>query len=239
MIVKVTSYIRPGKHAKANAKAALRYITHRPNAEGERVTRALFGPDGPMAKYHGYGLIDRAKRGSFYYRTVFSPDPALEDEFKDLNLWEMTQAAVAYLRQTLGKDIQFFAASHEDQTDIRHVNAVIIVPGKLSKKDFKRSPTLLKMAAEAYIKEQRGQLTPAEAIAEPAPSSTVPHTAPNAITAAYLREDDTYSGARPEPPVQGRNHHPVRPAGRRWPSGGWKWTPTTARIVALTMHPPV
>jgi hypothetical protein len=47
-------------------------------------------------------------------------------------------------------------AAHEDQTDIRHVNAVIIVPGRLSRKDFKRFPTLLKTAAEQYIKEQRG-----------------------------------------------------------------------------------
>src|SRR3954454_23096861 len=102
MVVKVTSYIRPGKQAKAKAKATLRYITHRPNAEGERVTRALFGPDSPMAKYHGYNLIDRLPKGSFYYRTVFSPDPALMREFGDLQLWEITQAAVAYLRKTLG-----------------------------------------------------------------------------------------------------------------------------------------
>src|SRR5690242_16183726 len=106
MVVKVTSYIRPGKNAKPKAKASLRYVTHRPNAEEERVTRALFGPDGPYAKYQIYAFIDRTPKGSFYYRTTFSPDPKLEDEFKDLNLWEMTQAAVEYLRKVLGKDIQ-------------------------------------------------------------------------------------------------------------------------------------
>src|SRR4051812_17383767 len=200
MVVKVTSYIRPGKHAKAKAKATLRYITHRPNAEGERVTRALFGADGPMAKYHGYDLIDGTKKGSFYYRTVFSPDPALEDEFKDLNLWEMTQAAVEYLRKTLGKDIQFFAAAHEDQTDIRHVNAVIIVPGRLSKRDFKRFPTLLKPAAELYVKEQRGEWAPEAAMEESARPPAMPHTAPLAVPAAFFREDDDYASGKPEPP---------------------------------------
>jgi hypothetical protein len=153
-----------------------------------------------MAKYHGYNLIDRLPKGSFYYRTVFSPDPALMREFGDLQLWEITQAAVAYLRKTLGKDIQFFAAAHEDQTDIRHVNAVIIVPGKLSKKDFKRFPSLLKTAAEQYIKEQRGELAPMAAIVEPALLLKVPHTASNAIAAAFLRDEDANIDARPEPP---------------------------------------
>jgi hypothetical protein len=200
MIVKVTSYIRPGKAAKPRAKATLRYVTHRPNAEGERVTRALFGADGPYAKDQVYTLIDRSPKGSFYYRTVFSPDPALEDEFKNLNLWEMTQAAVEYLRKVLGKDIQFFAAAHEDQTDIRHVNAVIIVPGRLSKKDFKRFPTLLKTAAEQYIKEQRGELTPAADLQQPDPPPMVPETASHAIAADISKEDDISLGGRPEPP---------------------------------------
>jgi len=200
MIVKVTSYIRPGKTAKARAKAALRYITHRPNAEGDRVTRALFGADGPYAKSQVYDLIDRLPKGSFYYRTTFSPDPELEDAGKDLDLWEMTQAAVAHLKKTLGRDIQFFAAAHEDQTDIRHVNAVIIVPGKLSKKDFTRLPTLLKDAAQQYIKEQRGELIPEAAVEEPAPPPTTPKTAPHTLPPAYFQEDAVLASASPQPP---------------------------------------
>src|SRR3954471_9229237 len=118
MVVKVTSYTRIRKAAKAT----IRYIQHRPNEEGQRVIRALFGEDGPMERHHAYWLIDHMKKGSVFYRVAFSPDPKREDTYKDLDLWGMTQVAVQYLREKLGKDIQFVATVHDDQTDIRHVN---------------------------------------------------------------------------------------------------------------------
>jgi hypothetical protein len=49
------------------------------------------------------------------------------------------------------------------------------------KKDFKRFPTLLKDAAEQYIKEQRGELLPEAAVEEPAPPPPLPQTAPHAL----------------------------------------------------------
>src|SRR3712207_6657093 len=119
MIVKITSYTRVRRAVKATA----RYIKHRLNREGERVTRPLFGPDGPMEKYHVYDMVDSAPRGTVFYRAAFSPDPLREDTNKDLDLTWMTQVSMLYLREKLGKDIQFFAAVHGDQSDIRHVNA--------------------------------------------------------------------------------------------------------------------
>src|SRR4051794_22850968 len=121
MIVKVTSYTR----IKKAAKATVRYIMHRPNDQGKRVTRALFGADGPMEKYHAYWMIDGMRRGSVFYRVAISPDPRKEDTNKGLDLWGMTQVAMQYLKDTLGKDIQFLATVHDDQTNIRHVNAIV------------------------------------------------------------------------------------------------------------------
>src|SRR5215212_9090550 len=99
MIVKVTSYTRVRKAAKAT----IRYIMHRPNEEGERVTRGLFGSDGPMERYHGYWMIDDARKGSIFYRVALSPDPVKEDANKDLDLEWMTLVAMRYMKEKLGE----------------------------------------------------------------------------------------------------------------------------------------
>src|SRR5215213_10684940 len=114
MIVKVTSWTR----IRNAAKATIRYIMHRPDREGERATRTLFGTDGPMEKYHGYDMVDGAKKGTMFYRIVISPDPKKQDTYKDLDLWLLTQNAMAYLKEHFPKDIQFLAAAHDDQTDV-------------------------------------------------------------------------------------------------------------------------
>jgi hypothetical protein len=41
------------------AKAAIRYIEHRPGKEGERVKRGLFGSDGRIERGEAYRMIDR------------------------------------------------------------------------------------------------------------------------------------------------------------------------------------
>ena len=91
MIVKVTSYTKIRKAAKAT----VRYIMHRPNREGSRAARDLFGIDGFMEKYHAYALIDGAQKGSVFYRVAFSPDPSKEDTFKDLDLVWLTRPPYA------------------------------------------------------------------------------------------------------------------------------------------------
>src|SRR4051812_3205741 len=155
MVVKVTSYTRIRKAIKAT----IRYIMHRPDMEGERAHRTLFGADGPMEKYHGYRMVDAAKKGTVFYRTAISPDPRM-DINQDLGLWKLTQVAMAYLSEKLGKDIQFFAAAHEDQSPVRHVNAVVLVPGRLTREEFRKLPKLIRQAAWAEAKLQRRMLDP-------------------------------------------------------------------------------
>src|SRR3954464_3676424 len=135
MIVKVTSYTK----IRRAAKATIRYIMHRPNERGERVTRGLFGSDGPMERYHGYWTIDDAPKGSIFYRVAFSPDPVKEDANKDLDLEWMTLVAMRYMKEKLGKDAQFVAAIHDDQTEIRHVNALSLCLEGYQKRSFESS----------------------------------------------------------------------------------------------------
>lgn len=156
MIVKVTSWTR----VRAAAKATIRYLMHRPDRNGERASRALFGVDGPMEKYHGYRMIDAAGRKSVFFRLTLSPDPAREDTRKDLDLWALTQAAMAHLNAQLGTAIQFLAVAHEDQTDNRHVNALVLVAHKLTKAQFRTLPKLLRHAARDAAMLQRALLDP-------------------------------------------------------------------------------
>src|SRR3954452_22065722 len=90
MIVKVTSYTKIRKAAKAT----IRYIMHRPDREGERKSRSLFGEDGLIDKSLAYDLIDEAIKGSVFLRGAISPDPAKEGANKDPDLnWLPPQAS--------------------------------------------------------------------------------------------------------------------------------------------------
>ena len=82
-----TKYVR----GKARIKAHLRYITHRRGMEGERMSRPLFGPDGPLSKLQIYDMIDATGRGVVFHKFVFNFHPVKEDTRKDLNLWEITK----------------------------------------------------------------------------------------------------------------------------------------------------
>jgi hypothetical protein len=156
MIVKVTSYTRSRKAAKAS----IRYISHRPNMDKKRVSRPLFDFEDILEKCEIYEMIDLAPKGSVFYRVAISPDPAKEDTYKDLDLRWLTQVSMQYLKSKLGKDIQFVASEHNDQSPIRHVNALLIVPGKLTKKEFRALPSHLRRAARAEAQLQRERLDP-------------------------------------------------------------------------------
>ena len=160
MIVKITSYTR----IRRAAKATIRYIMHRPDREGERKSRSLFGEDGLIDKSLAYDLIDEAIKGSVFFRVAISPDPAKEDANKDLDLNWLTQVAMSYMKEKLKADIrfkskiQFFAAEHGDQSDVRHINALIVFPGRLNREQFRAFPKLLKEAAATEAKLQRQEL---------------------------------------------------------------------------------
>ena len=51
MAVVKANYVKRGKEERARAKATIRYIQHRRDREGERVTRTLFGYDGALLSF--------------------------------------------------------------------------------------------------------------------------------------------------------------------------------------------
>jgi hypothetical protein len=137
VIVKA-NYCKRDNDARGRAKATVRYITHRRDLEGRKVTRDLFGFDGNLSKQSAYRMIDEApKKGRYYYRVIVSPDPRREDRYKDLDLRSLTIATMLKLEERYGTSIQFVAAIHDDHASHRHVHALVILNGrKLTRADF-------------------------------------------------------------------------------------------------------
>jgi hypothetical protein len=130
------NYVKRGGGAKARAKATIRYIQHRRGKDGERITRQLFGSDGPMERQEAYRMIDEAGKGSLFYRLVVSPDPKREDHPKDLDMRELTERTIRTLEERAGEPILWVGALHADHAPHRHVHVLALVPGKLNVADL-------------------------------------------------------------------------------------------------------
>jgi hypothetical protein len=137
--------------SRAIAKAAIRYIQHRPGKDGAKITRTLFGHDGVMGRKHAYRMIDEADNGSFFYRIVISPDPAKEHTNNDLHLWEITEQTMLSLEEHVHQPILFVATEHNDHAPHRHVHALVFLPKKLAKSDL---DMLRSVATDAAIQQR-------------------------------------------------------------------------------------
>ena len=113
--------------SRGKIKASVRYIQNRPGRDGERLSRSLFGNDGPMTRNDAYNLIDQAPKNTRLYRVVISPDPAREDTDKDLNLQELAGQTLASLSDKLRTPVQYIATVHDDHTSHRHVHLILAI----------------------------------------------------------------------------------------------------------------
>jgi hypothetical protein len=138
------------KSAKA-AQATIGYIAERPDREGKRGERTLFGADGAMEQDLAKRMIRQAPRGTHFFRLVISPDRLREDTGRDLNLREVTLQTILRLEERLGKRVRFVAAEHDDHTPNRHVHVVALLSGRLTHEDL----AALRTAATASCLTQR------------------------------------------------------------------------------------
>ena len=152
MAIVKAKYIR----GKDRIKAHLRYITHRKGLDVGRITRPLFGKEGPLSKLQIYDMIDAVRRGAVFHKFVFNFHPVKEDSRKDLNLWEITRNTLAHIKTKFGASVQFVATIHDDHTLLRHVHGFFIVEGRLSKEEFGKIKGLWKVASfEAWRQRSR------------------------------------------------------------------------------------
>ena len=150
MAIVKASYTRHG----GTAKASVRYIENRPGKDGTKCQRTLFTADGRVERVEVYDMIDQADKNSYFFRLVISPDPAREDNDKNLALREITARTIQSLEDRLQKPLQWVAAIHADHTDNRHIHALVIVPTRLQVQDFQH----MRSAATEVAREQRRQL---------------------------------------------------------------------------------
>jgi hypothetical protein len=134
MAIVKSKYIR----GKPRIKAHLRYITHRRGMEGERITRPLFGRDGPLSKQQIYDMIDNVGRGAVFHKFVINFHPLKEDTRKELNLWEVTRNTIEKIKTQFGDNVPFIATIHDDHTLLRHIHGFFIVEGRLPNEEFKK-----------------------------------------------------------------------------------------------------
>jgi hypothetical protein len=152
MAVVVGNYIRRGKQGNPRAKDAVRYMQHRPEREGERVTRVLFGTDGRWERMHAYQMIDEAPPGTHFYRMSLNPDPTHEDGKRDLDLRELTGHTMRTLEAIVQQPVLYVAAEHTEHADNRrHVYLLATVPRRLNTPELKQ----LKDSATQVCLEQR------------------------------------------------------------------------------------
>ena len=68
--------------SRPKIKAHVRYITHRPGREGEKISRPFLTFNGLIDKDQAYRLIDEATRGRVFFKVILSPDPKREDQIQ-------------------------------------------------------------------------------------------------------------------------------------------------------------
>jgi len=153
MAIVKAKYVR----GKSRIKAHLRYITHRRGIDGERMSRPLFGKDGPLSKLQIYEMVDGTRRGAVFHKFVLNFHPQREDTRKDLNLWEITRKTLEHIKTKFGDSVPFVATIHDDHTALRHVHGFFIVEGRLSKEEFSKVRRLWKVAS-AEARQQRRRL---------------------------------------------------------------------------------
>ena len=154
MAVLTANYIRRGKLGNPRAKDAIRYMQHRPGLEGARITRPLFGIDGPQGRQDAYRMIDEAPPGTHFYRFTLDPDPNTEDVKKDLDLRELTARTITTLEEIVEGPVYYMAAVHADHAPHRHVYLLASVKRRLNTPELKH----LKAVTTQVCLEQRQEL---------------------------------------------------------------------------------
>jgi hypothetical protein len=163
MAVVVGNYIRRGAKGNPRAKEAVRYMQHRPEREGERVTRTLFGTDGPWERAHAFQMIDDAGPGTHFYRMSLNPDPAREDDRRDLDLRDVTERTMRTLGQIVQQPVLYVAAVHTEHADQRrHVYLVASVPRRLNRPELEllRDTATKACLAQGEEREREAQHAP-------------------------------------------------------------------------------
>jgi hypothetical protein len=155
------NYIRRGKAAKREARETLGYNHNRPGSDNEEEEgRILFGTDGiPMSEEKALELIENASKQTLFWRMKLSPDPNSENKDKLLDLQQLTDDLVSYLKKELKRPVPYIGVVHNN-TNIPHVHAILLIErfGREMLITKKRIEALKALAAGQALEQQRSRL---------------------------------------------------------------------------------
>jgi hypothetical protein len=139
-------------------KASLRYYVHRPEQSTTQITREIFGRDGRISKYDAYRMIDRAGRGTTFFRLIISPDKLLEDTGNRLNMRDVTAETMGKLQKIIGskRPLNYFGIEHAN-TENRHVHAIFFHRGRISKEQLRELRTAATRASHFAAEQEEKQ----------------------------------------------------------------------------------
>ena len=146
-----------GRDAIDAIKAHLRYIVHRPGKDREKLTRELFQHNyQSVSKQYAYALINAAPKGTIFYKMTINFHPHKEDTHKDLDLHHIASLTVREMQMRISRSVPFIATIHNGHasTDLRHIHAICLVQGRLSKEEFAKLKTLWRTVT-AEVRLQR------------------------------------------------------------------------------------
>jgi hypothetical protein len=146
--VVVLNFVKKGRQERRTAKANIKYIQHRRGRDKALMNRTLFTANGEITRQQAYALVNEADSGSTFFRIKISPDPAKEDNPRDLLLREITRETMASAAQT-GHPVSWVAAIHSDHTDKRHVHVLAVTTARRLP-----APSMIQAATKA-CKDQR------------------------------------------------------------------------------------
>ncbi|QFP75718.1 hypothetical protein [Deinococcus sp. AJ005] len=130
-----------GAGGPAASRAALRYAVLRPDHDGQRVERAVFGPDGlDVASIRAQ--LDAA-RGDHHYRLVLNPGAGQHPV--DQRDW--TRDVMAAVAEGQAKEVPWLAVEHRNQSQHDHVHIVAATERRLTRVDL---PTLREVADSSW-----------------------------------------------------------------------------------------
>jgi hypothetical protein len=151
MAVVIAQYFKQNQQPKAAARENVKYIQFRKGKDREDIMRPLFGSDGPMTRLEGYQFIADAPKGTKFYTIIISPDPAKEDQSRDLDMEQIAYTTMQTVEERAKTPVQWVAAVHQEHSDVRHIHALAAVKGRLTPPDLRA----LIASATGECREQR------------------------------------------------------------------------------------
>lgn len=125
------NFRKAGSGNRAKLQNSMNYYLHRPDRDGDRQNRPVFGRDGELEISEAREIINESE-ADYGYRLVLSPGREMNGE----ELEEWTQALMDDLEED-GVVVGWVGVAHDDQTDHPHSHVIAMTSRRLDTDDFR------------------------------------------------------------------------------------------------------